>query len=395
MPLLAVVLSRGLVLLAGVLSATGLARDEGWSTFDPAGISSHLGALGNVVAAPAVRWDAVWYLSIAAHGYNSAQSTAFFPLYPGLIRGVGSVTGSAVLAGVLISLGSFVVALMLLHRLTELELGRSAADTTVMLVAFAPAALFFSAVYTESLFLALSVGAAYAARRERWAWAGILAGLAASCRVTGVLLIMLALLPARGRARQSLRTRMADRRRAWMLLAPVGLVAYLGSLTAAGFGPLAPFHAQASSLYARSFRGPLASIWEATTAAFHGLVALGAGSTPPVAFGSLAAPFAPAAESIYLLVVLALAIAALGVCFRRLPVAYGLLALLALAVSIWSPVAAQPLKSLDRYLLTIFPLWMVAGAWLAERRLARPVLALSTVLLLLFTVQFASWTFVA
>src|SRR5262249_50632879 len=31
------------------------------------------------------KWDADWYLSIAQHGYNEAQATAFFPLYPMLV----------------------------------------------------------------------------------------------------------------------------------------------------------------------------------------------------------------------------------------------------------------------------------------------------------------------
>ena len=49
---------------------------------------------------------------------------------------------------------------------------------------------FFSAVYTESLFLALSAGCFYLARRERWVWAGVLGGLAAATRSIGVLLVV-------------------------------------------------------------------------------------------------------------------------------------------------------------------------------------------------------------
>ena len=60
----------------------------------------------------------------------------------------------------------------------------------LLLVAFFPAALFFSAVYSESLFLLLSVGAVLAARQGRWAWAGALAALAALTRNSGVLLLV-------------------------------------------------------------------------------------------------------------------------------------------------------------------------------------------------------------
>jgi hypothetical protein len=81
--------------------------------------------------------------------------------------------------------------------------------------------------------------------------------------------------------------------------------------------------------------------------------------------------------------------------FRRLPLHYGAYALATLLVCTWSPVAGQPLKSLDRYVLTIFPLWMAAGAWLSERRLMRPVVLVSAALLAFWTFQFATWAWVA
>ena len=43
------------------------------------------------------------------------------------------------------------------------------AGATVWLVALFPAALYFGAPYSESLFLLVSVGAFYAARTGRWA----------------------------------------------------------------------------------------------------------------------------------------------------------------------------------------------------------------------------------
>ena len=72
---------------------------------------------------------------------------------------VGWLVRSSVIAGVLISVVGFAIALALLHRLAREELGARVADSTVLLLAFAPLSFFFTAVYTESLFLALSVGA--------------------------------------------------------------------------------------------------------------------------------------------------------------------------------------------------------------------------------------------
>jgi hypothetical protein len=115
----------------------------------------------------------------------------------------------------------------------------------------------------------------------------------------------------------------------------------------------------------------------------------------PVYQPSIGGPFMPGAESILLLLVLAIALGALVAAFRRLPVAYGAYALAVLVVCTWSPVAGQPLKSVDRYTLTIFPLWMVAGAWVSERRLTRAVVVVSAGLLAFWTFQFATWAWVA
>lgn len=391
-----VISSRLLVLAAGAMGAVSLHAAASWHGFDPARISTGFGQVGNPLAGAAVRWDSIWYLGIAGHGYSSVASTSFFPVYPLLTRVVSFATGSTAVAGLLISWASFAVALVLLWRLTELELGPRAARATIVLLAVAPLSFFFTAVYTESLFLALALGTVYAARRDRWALAGVVGTLAAATRITGVLLVVMVLLPQAGaQARARIPAAWRERRRIWLCLTPTGLVGYLAFLAATGYGPLAPFRGEASGQYGRHFVGPLAALWQATSAAIHAAAGILQGSQPLLRLHSLAAPFAPGAESIYLLLILLVAIGALVLCFRRLPAAYGIFALLALLVSISSPVAAQPLKSFDRYALTIFPLWMVAGAWLSERRLLAPAVTISVALLVFFTVQFASWTFVA
>ncbi len=224
MPLRAFVLSRLIVIGAGVAGALAVPRRAGWTMFDPLRLSARLGSVGNVLAAPALRWDSIHYLAIAEHGYARASDTAFFPLYPLLIRALGYMLGSDPLAGVAISTVSFVVALALLHRLTELELGRSAADATVLLVALAPLSFFFTALYTESLFLALSLGAVYAARRERWPLAAFLGALATVTRVPGVLLVI----PL---AVMHLKTHRRPDRGVWWLLLMPGALAGLPRLS--------------------------------------------------------------------------------------------------------------------------------------------------------------------
>jgi hypothetical protein len=385
-PARAFVASRVLIFAAGIAGALSAPRVAGWSGFDAARVSSSFGTVGNLLAAPTVRWDSIWYLEIARHGYTSARSTIFFPLYPLLVHVLAVAAGSYAVAGVLVSCASLAVALALVHRLADLELGRSAADATVLLLAFAPLSLFFSAVYTESLFLALSVGSIYAARRGRWKLACALGGLAAATRVTGVLLVIpLALLRWSGRRR-------LDRGAAWLALVPAGAAAYAAFLAPRGFSILDPMRAPAT--WGRHSVGPVAAVAAAVRAAAGGLHALLTGAQP-IYEHTIAAPMSPAADDVYLLLVLVLAVACLVQAFRRLPAAYGAYATAAVLACIWSPMAGRPLISFDRYALTIFPLFMAAGAWLAERRLTGVAVAAGAVLLVLCTIDFTTWAFIA
>lgn len=386
--LLVLVASRVLVLVAGVVGTEAKPRIPGWSAFDPLQLSSSLGHVGNAVAATGLRWDSIHYLNIAAHGYLDRSETVFFPLYPLLIRAVSPVLGSAVVAGFFISLLAFGIGLTLLHRLTELELGRPAADAAVLLLAFAPLAYFFSAIYSESVFLALSVGATYAARRGRWGVAGVLAALSAVARIPGILLVvLLAGLYLRQNRRVGLRM-------AWLLLAPVCLGGFLAYLAHRGYGWLAPITNQIGKEHAHRLTGPLANVVSAIKAGAHGAAVTARGQSvfaSPLPFGPFSGPF----ESLVLLVVLLLAAGALLLTFRRLPVEYGIYGTLTLLVCVYSPTIVQPLQSMDRYTLTIFPLWMAAGSWLSDRRAVLWVAVLSACLLAFYSYEAARWFFIA
>ena len=129
-------------------------------------------------------------------------------------RPFGGSPAALLVAAYAVALGAFLGALTLLHRLVSLELGRPLAHPTLLLLAVFPAALYFGAPYAESLFLLLSVGAFYAARTGRWAWAGACAAAAAATRNSGVLLMLpLALIWWSSRERR-------PRDGAWILLRP-------------------------------------------------------------------------------------------------------------------------------------------------------------------------------
>ncbi len=80
--------SRLLVWIAGSGAVAVLGFGPVRHAFNPPGITRGFGWLGDVLAAPAARWDAAWYLVIAHYGYRpefgafTAPRDAFFPLYP-------------------------------------------------------------------------------------------------------------------------------------------------------------------------------------------------------------------------------------------------------------------------------------------------------------------------
>lgn len=392
----AVLASRLLVLAAAVLGATLTHRVADWQHGDTQHLTLKLGALGNVLAAAAVRWDSVHYLAIAQHGYRTPPNNPFFPLYPLMIRGLALITSSYVIGGVLVSACAFAAALVLLFHLVRDELGRRVADATVLLVAFSPLSVFFTAVYTESLFLALSLGCFLLARRGRFGLAGVTAAAAALTHVEGVLLIVpLALLYWQDRptsARLIVRTARARSVAvgALPLLLPLpALAGFLLYLHSRGFGWLAPFSDERS--YGHHFTGPVLGVVQGAGAGVSGLTQILSGIVTG-APGGLASR-QQAFLNFVALVVLAICIATLVVTWRRLPKAYAVYAALCLLACVSSPVAGRPLTSLDRYVLVIFPLWIAAAAWLDERALLRPVLVGCAVLMLVFSFEFARWTF--
>lgn len=142
------------------------------------------------LALPWERWDALWYLGIAQHGYSSAQATAFFPLYPLLIRATTFAIGGHWLAAGLIvanlgTLGGFVgLALLAAHEAG----GEAPAWGSIRVLAAYPLAFFLAAPYSDGLFFAFAALGLLAARRRRWGWATLCVCLAMLVRPTGVIL---------------------------------------------------------------------------------------------------------------------------------------------------------------------------------------------------------------
>jgi hypothetical protein len=148
-----------------------------------------------------VRWDASWYLEIANQGYRFVpdqpelqQNIVFLPAYPMLVRTVGRLFGHQitgfVLAGVLVSVAAFFGALIYLYQLARHWMDDDAAVMVLWLTATYPFAVFFGAIYTESLFLLGTTGAFYHFTKQQFGRAGVWALLVGLTRPNGVLLAL-------------------------------------------------------------------------------------------------------------------------------------------------------------------------------------------------------------
>lgn len=136
---------------------------------------------------PWTTYDSKWYIDIAINGYME-QTSSFFPLYPFLLKIGGEIETNAVVTGIMISNFCFLAALAVIFLLTKLDFNEKAASTTVWLLAFFPTTAFFSAAYTESLFLLLLVSSFYLARRGNWLGAGSMGLLASLTKNPGILI---------------------------------------------------------------------------------------------------------------------------------------------------------------------------------------------------------------
>jgi Mannosyltransferase (PIG-V) len=359
-------------------------------SFDRPGLTHPFSGFADTLLSPLARWDSAWYLDIAHSGYGG-PSSAFFPLYPVLVRGfaVVSAPGALLVSSYVVSLAALVGALYLLHRLVALELrSTEVARDTVLMLALFPGALWLGAPYSESLFLLLSVGAFYAARTDRWAWAGGCAALASATRSAGIVLLVPLVLLWWGSAERRWRDL------AWIALAPLGLIVYSVYLAASIGDGFAYLHLQ--EVWFRSFAGPLGAVPDGAVAAWDGLRQILSGQRAHVYFTEAGGdPMAAAWHNVELFAFMLLGLVAVVGVVRRLPRAYGAYVVAALVLPLSFPVGPQPLMSLPRFLVVLFPLFMWLALVCRTPRRRRIAFVLLSAGLVAFTARYATWHWVA
>ncbi len=161
-------------------------------------------------------FDGVHYLRIAKDGYTYQYTQVFFPLYPILIKLVSFITsGNYLIAALIISNISFLVALMIFYKLVVKIYNPKVALWAIIFLLTFPTSFYFGAVYTEGLFFLMIISSFYLANQNK-NWQSALVGLFASAtRLVGLFLGIL-LLPNK-----------KSKFRPIFLLIPFGLIGYM------------------------------------------------------------------------------------------------------------------------------------------------------------------------
>jgi len=321
------------------------------------------------------RWDGGWYLAILLEGYSydpeKQNPSGFFPLYPMMVKGVALVLGQGmspvglITVGVVISHLCSALAVILLVGLVRMEGDAELARRAGLYLCIFPSTLYLSGLFTEGLFLAVTLGAFYCARCNRWWWAGLLAAAASATRSPGVFIGL-------GLAVEYMRQRQWQWRAIrWNVLAlglvPVGLGLFCAWLWWRFDDPLLFNRGQAQ--HDRHFAAPWVPFVRVVET---GNIILGAENSW-VDFG------------VGLAVVLVMIVS-----WFRLSLPYAVL----LNVMLLLPLCTNQISGMLRYAMGTFPVFMVLAGWGRNPWFHRGWVVFSTALAALFTAMMATWYYV-
>ncbi|MBC7796168.1 MAG: glycosyltransferase family 39 protein [Pyrinomonadaceae bacterium] len=174
------------------------------------------------------RWDAENYLIIAQNGYAAIGEQrfliVFFPLYPALIAFVNLIVGDVLISAFLVTAFASIALGLLFRELVKMDFGEKTAQNAVLFLFIFPTSYFLHIPYTESLFLALTVGGFLAARKRAWIVVGILSFLACLTRINGLILFPALAFEIWNEYRE---TKKLNLKWLFLIMVPVGFGAYL------------------------------------------------------------------------------------------------------------------------------------------------------------------------
>lgn len=352
-----------------------------------------MGGLDHYLIQPLRNWDGYWYSLLANYGYGIYQaSAAFWPLYPLLLWIGAQISGwDTAVVGIVISNVSFLFALILLYRLVRIDYAESVARRTLWLTAFFPTAFYFSALYTESLFLLVTVAAVYYGRTGRWTRAAFAVALAGLTRNTGVMvLIPLAVFIYRQYGWKP--------REWWSPGLKIGIGAlspllFMFQLDSIWGDPLLMLSAQKG--WARYKAMP----WSTLQAEFHKLDLtwlswlVNSPTWSTLTNPNLRLSFAE--SQAYDLFIFLVFVPIVIFTLWKVRGAYSLYALSVFVLPLFTPSHVHPLMSIPRFVIVLFPLFIAMALLTKNRFVYGTVMVVFIVQLIGLLIQFSTWFWVA
>ena len=186
--------------------------------------------VGSFLFSPWANFDGVHYLLIATNGYT--DNAGFFPLYPLFIFFLTSIISPSAaiypfhpiqyLAVLFVTNLFFLTALFMLYKLVSLDYEDNLPILIIIFVLIFPTSFFFASIYSESLFLLLSILSFYFARKNRWFLAVLCGSLLTATRLVGIAIIP-ALIYEFVKSEKSL----IKPKGLFLMVAPLGILSYM------------------------------------------------------------------------------------------------------------------------------------------------------------------------
>lgn len=136
-----------------------------------------------------VLWDGHAYMDIADHGYRG-NNFGFLPAYPLLVRSLAFFTRNVPLAGIMVSNIFLLLSCLMFIRLLKLDFDEKITKDSLLYLFLLPGAFMLSGIYTESLFLFLTLSCIYCARKDDGWRAGLCSTLLITTKFFGILILV-------------------------------------------------------------------------------------------------------------------------------------------------------------------------------------------------------------
>lgn len=303
-------------------------------------------------------WDGGHFLGIAQNGYKEKFQYAFFPLYPLVINLVNKLIGNYLISAILISLVSAFLGIQLLYKLCVIYFDKKLAEKVILGLLFFPTSFYFLTAYSEGLFFMLALSTFYFLQKRKLFLATIFASLASATRLVGLAVVL-------GLIIEVITIYKVNKKNWYIFLSPLGLLIYCWYLYHQTGDPF--YFIESELHWQRNITVPVISFWET----IKSLTQVG---------------FISSHVSVFLDLIFA--IFGIGLVFRTfrfLPTSFAIYSLVSILIPLFTP----SLSSISRFLLPIFPIFILIGLN-KNKYLNLGYQIISIMILTLFSVMFVN-----